>query len=117
MKEFRYIVLVLAGVMAVVLAFGTINIRIAHAATPTVVPQGQDGAYAILHKLTDVLIQKMNADIDATNRLTAEIARQNEIALFLECHAARDMLHEVLWDSLDCESRTGLELPEEGDWQ
>ena len=93
---------------------------IAAPTTPNIVPQGgQDNGVRAMQMIMDaigVLVQKMNADIDATNRMAAAQEHANvlktaeiEMNLFIKCHEVRES-NAWLWTGLDCETRTGISM-------
>ena len=122
MKTFRYILVVVAALVVIVLAAG--SFQMARAATPNVIPQGQMDtgltALNVLKTLHEVLIQKMNADIEATNRLAAAQERANELKAAeinrhtaIICFDARETRRLEVWEAFDCYNLIGIPMPEE----
>lgn len=108
-----------AIILAIALIVGSYGIW-ASTPPPNVVPQGSADnglrGMQIIHELIGVLVQKMNSDIDATNRLTAALNLANELKaheleseLYIECVKARGR-DTLLWVGLDCANRTGLPM-------
>ena len=99
----------LAGAALVVLVtMLAYNATPARSAAPNLVPQArQDGvmqAMGILHKLTDVLIQKMNADIDARNRQSFALEVLGTWSQAQACMLASQAMERRAWDAMACDT-------------
>ena len=97
-----------AVMIAMMAIFGMVGTTPAIGATPNVVPQGRTDAGLLaqqaLKSLFELLVQKMSADIDSTNRLAMALERANELKaaemelkvaemttnMFIECHNAME---------------------------
>ena len=108
--------ILLAGVLVV----GSYGIW-ASTPPPNVVPQGSADngirGMQMLGDLIGVLVQKMNADIEARNRQAAAQEHANQLKaaemdvhLYVECMKVRGNWDTLFWVGLDCATRTGLPM-------
>lgn len=95
-----------AAVVAVTLA--VLSASTARGSAPSVIPQGKADngirAMQILHGAIDVLVQKMNADIEARNRQAFATEVLGTYAQAQACMLASAAMERRAWDAMACDT-------------